>query len=64
MHSYEIQVRKLFVVSEVKHRLPISIEDASRPEEEAGDDDQVCLVAVIFINMLIQVYPFDCRTRA
>lgn len=46
VHDYEIQVRKVFVVSEVRHRLPITIEDASRPEESAADDTETGIVRV------------------
>ena len=39
-HWYEIHVHTLFVTSESTHRLPISLDDASRPEEElSGSED-------------------------
>jgi aspartyl-tRNA synthetase len=37
-HDHEIRIEKLHVVSQVSHRLPITIEDATRPEEETSPD--------------------------
>lgn len=62
-HYYEIKIKKLFVVVEIKYRLPITIDDASRPEEENDSAiDHSSIAPRINLDTRLNYRVIDLRT--